>query len=88
MFTVTEPNLLLRVPGKLPKGLKLRTEEFQKGWDLAPSVDTRRLQKEIHPGRWYFVKTADGGPAGRVFCSERRTVSYSVVSADGSTPYS
>jgi hypothetical protein len=26
------------------------------------------------------------GPAGREFCSERRTVSYSVVSAEGSTP--
>ena len=26
------------------------------------------------------------GPAGRIFCSERRTVSYSVVSAKGSTP--
>jgi hypothetical protein len=27
-----------------------------------------------------------GDPAGRDFCSERRTVSYSVVSANGSTP--
>src|SRR5207253_11368301 len=26
------------------------------------------------------------GPAGRAICSDRRTVSYSVVSADGSTP--
>jgi hypothetical protein len=66
MFAVSEPNLLLRVPGKLPKGLKLRTEEFQKGWDLAPSVDTCRLQKEIHPGRWYFLKTADGSMSSGV----------------------
>jgi hypothetical protein len=66
MLTVSEPNLLLRVPGKLPKGLKLRTEEFQKGWDQAPSADTCRLQKEIHPGKWYFIKTADGSMSSGV----------------------
>jgi len=66
MFTVSEPNLLLRVPGKLPKGLKLRTEEFQKGLDLALSMDTCRLRKKIHPRGWYFVKTADGSMSSGV----------------------
>jgi hypothetical protein len=60
MFTKSEANLLLRVPGKLPKGLKLRTEEFQKGWDLALSMDTCDLQKQLQAHSWYFVKTADG----------------------------
>jgi hypothetical protein len=66
MLTVSEPNLLLRLPGKVPKGLKLRTEEFQRDWDLAPSMDTCRLQKEIHPRRWYLIKTAAGSMSSRV----------------------
>jgi len=32
------------------------------------------------------VRMLYSGPAGRAICSERQTVSYSVVSAEGSTP--
>ena len=60
MLAISEPNVLLRVPGKLPKGLKLPTEEFQEGWNLARSIDACRLETKIQARKWNFIKIANG----------------------------
>jgi len=53
--------MLLRTRTELPNDLKLATEEFREGWDFAPSVDARRLEKRIVTQGWSFIKIA-GGP--------------------------
>jgi hypothetical protein len=60
MRTIAELNVLLRARVELPAGLKLATEEFREGWNLARSVDARRLEKKIHTRGWNFIKIADG----------------------------
>lgn len=60
MLAISESNVLLRVPGELPKGLKLPTEEFQKGWNLARLIDACRLETKIQARKWNFIKIAEG----------------------------
>jgi hypothetical protein len=60
MLAISEPKMLLRVPGELPQGLKLPTEEFQKGWNLARSIDACRLETKIQARKWNFIKIGDG----------------------------
>ena len=59
MLAISEPNVLLRVPGELPKGLRLPTEKFQEGWNLARSIDARRLESKIQARKWNFIKIAN-----------------------------
>jgi hypothetical protein len=60
MRKIAELNMLLRVPAKLPEGLKLATEEFREGWSFSRSLDARRLEKRILNHGWNFIKIADG----------------------------
>jgi hypothetical protein len=60
MQAIFEPNVLLRVPGQLPKGLNLPTEEFHEGWNLARSIDACRLKTKIQARKWNFIKIANG----------------------------
>jgi hypothetical protein len=61
MVTIIQSQMLLRTRTELPNDLKLATEEFREGWDFAPSVDARRLEKRIVTQGWSFIKIA-GGP--------------------------
>jgi len=60
MFTTTGPNLLLRVPSKLPKDLRFLTEEFYGDWTLARSMNASDLQMRIQACGWNFIKIDDG----------------------------
>jgi hypothetical protein len=60
MRRIAEMNMLLRVPAKLPDGLKLATEEFREGWSFSRSLDVRRLEKKILSHGWNFIKIVDG----------------------------
>jgi hypothetical protein len=59
MRTITEQNMLLRMPVELPVGLKLTTHQFREGWNFV-SGDASRLEKKIRKRGWNFIKIADG----------------------------
>jgi hypothetical protein len=52
--------MLLRIPAKLPEGLKLATDDFREGWSFSRSMDARRLEKKILSHGWNFIKIVDG----------------------------
>jgi len=60
MYSIAETNMLLRVQIKLPRGLKLVTEQFRGEWKLARSESAMRLQDRIHSLGWNFIKFDDG----------------------------
>jgi hypothetical protein len=60
MRKIAELNMLLRVPARLPEGLKLATEEFREGWSFSRSLDARRLERKILSHGWNFIRIVDG----------------------------
>lgn len=66
MLAIPEPYILIRVPGELPKGLRLRTHEFRAGWNLAWSLTTERLEDKIRAHGWKFIKIANRSMSGAV----------------------
>jgi hypothetical protein len=60
MRKIAELNMLLRIPAKLPEGLKLATDDFREGWSFSRSMDARRLEKKILSHGWNFIKIVDG----------------------------
>jgi hypothetical protein len=45
---------------ELPDDLKLTTDEFHEGWDIARLADARRLEKKIVSLGWSFTRMCDG----------------------------
>lgn len=66
MLAIPEPYILIRVPGELPIGLRLRTHEFRAGWNLAWSLTTERLEDKIRAHGWKFIKIANRSMSGAV----------------------
>jgi hypothetical protein len=60
MVPIAQSQMLLRTRTELPNGLTLATEEFREGWDLALSVDARRLEKSIVTLGWNLTRVTDG----------------------------
>ena len=60
MPNITELTILLREHVELPDGFELATDAFHEGWNLARSVDARRLEEKIHTHGWHSIKIAEG----------------------------
>jgi hypothetical protein len=60
MRTIAELDMLLRADIELPDGLRLATDEFREGWEVAWSVDARRLEEQIVMRGWSFARIAGG----------------------------
>lgn len=60
MQAITEMNMLVRADIDLPDDLKLTTDEFHEGWDIARLADARRLEKRIVSLGWSFTRMCDG----------------------------
>jgi hypothetical protein len=60
MDLIAETNVFLRAQIKLPKGLKLVTQQFRGEWKFARSESAMRLQDRIHALGWNFIKIDDG----------------------------
>ena len=66
MHSIAESNVLLRARAALPKGLKLATKEFQEGWNLARSVNARRLGSKVQARGWSFIDIPEAAIASGV----------------------
>ena len=60
MQAITEMNMLVRTDIGLPDNLKLTTDEFREGWNIARLVDAHRLEKRIVSLGWSFTRMGDG----------------------------
>jgi hypothetical protein len=57
---IAEHNILLRQKIELPMGLRLATQEFREGWNLAPKVNAQQMKRKIQTRGWNFIRVADG----------------------------
>lgn len=54
-----ETSILIRQNAEIPLGVVMDTEVFGEGWNLARSVDSRRLENTIHSNGWNLFKIGD-----------------------------
>ena len=66
MHEITEQNMLVRERVELPASLGIATDAFGEGWNLAPTVNARQLEKMICAREWNFIKVAEGVQASGV----------------------
>jgi hypothetical protein len=66
MHAITEQNMFLRERVELPASLRIATDAFREGWNFAPSVNARQLEKKICALEWSFIKIAKGVQASGV----------------------
>src|ERR1700733_3574410 len=59
MPNMTEPIVLLRARTELPRGLNLKTSEFDAGWDFIRYGRASGLEKKIQKRQWQFIRVAD-----------------------------
>jgi len=60
MSTIIQSSMLLRAQTELPAGLRVTTDEFREGWNLAPKINAQGLEKKVQSHGWNIVKIADG----------------------------
>lgn len=60
MQEIAEHTVLLRQQIELPKGLRLATEEFREGWNVAPRVNAEQMEKKIQTHGWNFLSVTEG----------------------------
>jgi hypothetical protein len=58
MPKMIEPIVLLRVRTELPRGLNLKTSEFNGGWDFIRYGRASGLEKKIQKCQWQFIRIA------------------------------
>lgn len=75
MRAITEQNMLLRERVELPPSLRIATDSFREGWNFAPKVNARQLEKKICAHKWSLIKIAEGVQASGVGESLQEAIS-------------
>jgi hypothetical protein len=75
MRDITEQNLFLRERVELPASLRIATDAFREGWNFAPAINARQLEKEICAQKWNFIKIAEGMQASGVGKTAQQAIS-------------
>ncbi len=60
MQTIAEHNILVRQKIELPNGLRLETQEFREGWNLALKVNAAQMEMKIRTNGWNFIAVPEG----------------------------
>jgi hypothetical protein len=81
MRTIAESRMLLRAHAELPAGLKVTTDAFREGWNMARTTNADQLQRKTLTRGWAFVKSADSLTQGGVGETPQLAIASAVLLA-------